>query len=160
MPRILHSREGIQNHMHNTILPFPDVDECVNVTCENGGTCQHLVGSFRCFCETGFTGDYCETSEWIYHTGYTRILLQCFSTSRKHLGFFVFFPCRHWWLRQRDVQLRHVWGPSEWLLLQLHCWIHRRPLWSWCKPHNNFLSTWNMQKHNIYIQSKTWMLQK
>lgn len=36
-----------------------DIDECLTVTCLNGGTCINEIGGFRCDCPPGFRGDTC-----------------------------------------------------------------------------------------------------
>lgn len=36
-----------------------DIDDCVNVTCENNGTCVDLVNDYFCLCTSGFEGDNC-----------------------------------------------------------------------------------------------------
>jgi len=41
--------------------PFTDIDDCVNHTCGNGGSCEDGVNSYSCNCLVGFTGDQCET---------------------------------------------------------------------------------------------------
>lgn len=41
-----------------------DTDECLNNPCLNGATCENLVGSFKCTCPPGFTGERCENSEY------------------------------------------------------------------------------------------------
>ena len=38
---------------------FLDIDECLSVTCLNGGTCINEIGGFRCECPPGFRGDTC-----------------------------------------------------------------------------------------------------
>ena len=38
-----------------------DIDDCVNHTCGNGGSCEDGVNSYSCNCLVGFTGDQCET---------------------------------------------------------------------------------------------------
>ena len=35
-------------------------DDCVNVTCQNGGTCLDSVATYSCACAAGFTGQHCE----------------------------------------------------------------------------------------------------
>ena len=38
-----------------------DIDECVNHTCKNGGSCVDGVDNYSCSCLLGFKGDHCET---------------------------------------------------------------------------------------------------
>ena len=38
------------------------MDECADVTCENGGTCRNLYGTFQCSCPPGTSGPLCETN--------------------------------------------------------------------------------------------------
>ena len=40
---------------------FTDIDDCVNHTCGNGGSCEDGVNSYSCKCLVGFTGNHCET---------------------------------------------------------------------------------------------------
>ena len=40
---------------------FPDIDDCANHTCGNGGSCVDGVNSFSCSCAAGYTGNHCET---------------------------------------------------------------------------------------------------
>ena len=42
---------------------FTDIDDCVNHTCHNGGSCVDGINSYSCNCATGYTGDYCETGK-------------------------------------------------------------------------------------------------
>ena len=42
-----------------------DIDECRTRPCLNGGTCENLVGSYRCKCKLGFLGKYCETGKYL-----------------------------------------------------------------------------------------------
>ena len=37
-------------------------DDCVNATCDNGGSCFDEIYNYTCSCVTGFTGQHCETS--------------------------------------------------------------------------------------------------
>ena len=50
-------------HFINVLLCLEDIDDCVNHTCLNGGSCVDNVNNFSCVCETGFTGNYCQTGE-------------------------------------------------------------------------------------------------
>ena len=45
--------------MQNT--NFPDIDDCVNHTCANGGLCVDGANSYTCNCSTGYTGERCLT---------------------------------------------------------------------------------------------------
>lgn len=42
---------------------FSDIDDCVNHTCINGGSCVDGVNSYLCSCVKGYTGDRCEKGE-------------------------------------------------------------------------------------------------
>ena len=42
--------------------PTAKIDECSNVTCQNGGTCQAGVNTFTCSCAIGYTGQYCQST--------------------------------------------------------------------------------------------------
>jgi len=43
------------------ISPVADIDECDSNPCQNGATCNDLVGEYRCDCVNGTTGVQCET---------------------------------------------------------------------------------------------------
>ncbi len=45
----------------NFYFSVADIDDCVNHTCSNGGSCVDGVNSYSCNCLVGFTGDHCET---------------------------------------------------------------------------------------------------
>ena len=40
-----------------------DINECLGVTCENGGTCDDVINDYNCICVVGYTGRHCQTSE-------------------------------------------------------------------------------------------------
>ena len=46
---------------------FSDIDDCVNHTCINGGSCVDGINSYSCSCVKEYTGDRCEKGE-IYIT--------------------------------------------------------------------------------------------
>lgn len=41
------------------IYLFPDVNECDNNPCQNGGQCTNSEGSFTCSCTDGWEGPVC-----------------------------------------------------------------------------------------------------
>ena len=41
-----------------------DTNFCIDVSCENGGTCIPLPRDFRCECPEQITGRYCERSKY------------------------------------------------------------------------------------------------
>ena len=40
-----------------------DIDECLVISCHNGGTCTDGVNEYTCECVAGYTGMNCETGE-------------------------------------------------------------------------------------------------
>ena len=40
-----------------------DIDECVSVPCQNGGTCVDQINGYLCQCEPGYTDLQCQTGE-------------------------------------------------------------------------------------------------
>ena len=51
-------------HLTLSILFLKDVDECVNHTCQNGGSCKDGVNNYSCNCLPGFMGDRCQTGRY------------------------------------------------------------------------------------------------
>lgn len=41
-------------------IPFLDINECVNHTCSNGGSCIDGINNYSCNCPVGFTGNFCD----------------------------------------------------------------------------------------------------
>lgn len=39
---------------------------CKQITCLNGGKCDQVLGSYKCTCLPGWTGQYCGTSMKYY----------------------------------------------------------------------------------------------
>ena len=37
-----------------------DIDDCVSVTCHNGGSCVDNKDGYKCTCTAGYTGEHCE----------------------------------------------------------------------------------------------------
>ena len=52
-----------EHRVYMNYIPFLDIDECVNHTCANGGSCIDGVNSYSCNCSEGFTGSSCENSK-------------------------------------------------------------------------------------------------
>lgn len=45
------------------IIPcYIDVDDCTDTSCVRG-TCVDGINEFTCICDTGFTGDTCDTGK-------------------------------------------------------------------------------------------------
>lgn len=44
----------------NSKLTIPDIDECDNNPCQNGGRCTNVDGSFSCSCTDGWKGSVCD----------------------------------------------------------------------------------------------------
>ena len=42
-------------------LTFTDINDCVNHTCQNGGSCVDGINNFTCNCLKGYTGSHCQT---------------------------------------------------------------------------------------------------
>ena len=49
--------------IHCTSMFLTDINDCVNHTCLNGGSCVDGVNNYTCRCVAGFKGDHCETSK-------------------------------------------------------------------------------------------------
>ena len=47
---------------NNHEFDVSDIDDCKDNPCNNGGTCQDGIASYRCVCPPGFTGHDCEKS--------------------------------------------------------------------------------------------------
>ena len=45
-----------------------DINDCVNHTCLNGGSCVDDVNNYTCRCVPGFKGDRCEKSKILWNT--------------------------------------------------------------------------------------------
>ena len=45
-------------YSHTLMINFPDIDECsLNATCAANAICINILGSFKCQCEEGYSGD-------------------------------------------------------------------------------------------------------
>ena len=44
-----------------------DLNECASNPCLNGGACKGAVNGYTCECCAGFTGELCETGNYIIH---------------------------------------------------------------------------------------------
>lgn len=44
---------------------LPDINDCVNHTCENGGSCVDGVNNYSCNCLVGFTGQQCQIGKFL-----------------------------------------------------------------------------------------------
>lgn len=54
------NKYSIDLALSNCVFLFTDIDECfVYSPCKNGATCINEVGTFRCICAAGWTGENC-----------------------------------------------------------------------------------------------------
>ena len=60
----------------NILFLLKDIDECVNHTCKNGGSCVDGVNNYSCNCLAGFTGDRCEAGG--YFPLFLAVSIPCF----------------------------------------------------------------------------------
>lgn len=42
------------------VILCADIDECLNMPCKNGATCNNKPGSYSCSCSAGWTGEDCD----------------------------------------------------------------------------------------------------
>ena len=100
-----------------------DINECEGVVCQNGGTCEDLVNDFNCACVAGYSGENCETSEWLALAGGV-------FAARRARSFAYLTPlplagpvrcaCRHQRMRGRRVpERRRLRGRRECVQLRL-----------------------------------------
>ena len=50
----------LSKYIHLYVL-ISDIDECVSLPCQHGGTCNDHVNNYMCTCFVGYTGTVCET---------------------------------------------------------------------------------------------------
>ena len=48
----------------SVISIHPDIDECDPNPCQNGGTCNDGINSYKCECVSGFNGTNCENGNF------------------------------------------------------------------------------------------------
>lgn len=56
-------------HLHIRLFLFLDRNECLEILCLNGGTCNNLIGGYECVdCNAGWTGKLCEIGRSKYQS--------------------------------------------------------------------------------------------
>ena len=53
--------------MNYTSMFLADINDCVNLTCLNGGSCVDDLNNYTCRCVSGFKGDRCEKSKILWN---------------------------------------------------------------------------------------------
>ncbi len=126
-----------QDRLYRSQSTFlPDVDDCVNNPCVNGGMCNDEVNGFTCDCTgTGFEGTTCQISKHSSHTqrkeqkqklAKTDWLAEKGKNNKNKINTECYLCCRHKWLRHQPVfEWRSVSGPSEWV----HLWLLWNRIW-------------------------------
>ena len=46
---------------------YVDIDDCQDVTCQNGGSCRDGLNSYFCSCLPGYTSVHCEKGNTLTH---------------------------------------------------------------------------------------------
>lgn len=56
---VLLTEMELHNTMSSICIPPPDINECVEGTnnCHEKATCINLIGSYRCICRPGYSGN-------------------------------------------------------------------------------------------------------
>ena len=96
--------------MHSTSnlkYVIADEDDCDPNPCQNGGSCIDAVGSYKCVCEDGYTGDNCQTGMcWVdmgdyafnglvFHSYESRLfVLNCIRKSIQLLSCAIRYPSK------------------------------------------------------------------
>ena len=57
----------VQHSVLHILIPIvsTDINECDGAMCLNGATCEDGINSYSCLCQSGFTGNMCETGSRI-----------------------------------------------------------------------------------------------
>ena len=107
-----------------------DIDDCEGVVCQNGGTCEDGVNYFNCACVAGYSGENCETSEWLALGVCAPLGVRSSACLTPHpLAGPVRCACRHRRMRGRHVpERRHVHGRRERLHVRVRRGLHRGEL--------------------------------
>ena len=91
-----------------SLIEFTDINDCVNHTCQNGGSCVDGINNFTCNCLKGYTGSHCQTGMllWRNFSLNTNLTIRIIKTTwfallKDHVPFtlYIYIFGRHWQLR-------------------------------------------------------------
>ena len=90
-------------------FPVTDINDCVNHTCGNGGSCVDAVNNYSCNCQKGFTGDHCETGRfhvlsWFASNMFVLLLSPFTRKKNRQRAFFVNFGLPEGKIYSEDFQ--------------------------------------------------------
>ena len=110
---------------------FADLNECLVNICQHGGTCLNNLGSFKCQCPPGWTGQYCERGMKWQKLFATHVDCQLRQLAHQFKKIFRFSKSCNILLGQCDHFLDiTLWKfGKKWASLDISCFVRRHLKW-------------------------------